>query len=278
MLALVNLADAYKAKGDKDKAIEVNLRIWRLDPTNQSIAQSIVHGARAVGRAGQGAPDSRHAAQGESGGSGDDPQKWLLQLRAGQFKNALATGEELIKVDTAAANLDFYNRQIGAAQSDSNAAKVQEWASQGRRRNSRTTRASRRCSRRATASRASCSRRSQAARRATQIDPKNGNAWLFAVVTANDLNMPDSAVALAQQAIAAGADKTALGQALLAVVNPARQEGDGLEGRARLGSGAQGRADRRRGGSDAKRRSSTSVSRRSRSGSMRCRTRRSSAK
>ena len=33
--------------------------------------------------------------------------------------------------------------------------------------------------------------------------------------------MPDSAVALAQQAIAAGADKTALGQALLAVVNPA---------------------------------------------------------
>ena len=56
-------------------------------------------------------------------------QKWLLQLRAGQFKNAIATGEELIKVDTAAATLDFYNRQIGAAQSDSNAAKVQEWAS-----------------------------------------------------------------------------------------------------------------------------------------------------
>ena len=33
--------------------------------------------------------------------------------------------------------------------------------------------------------------------------------------------MPDSAVAFAQQAIAAGADKAALGQALLAVVNPA---------------------------------------------------------
>ena len=33
--------------------------------------------------------------------------------------------------------------------------------------------------------------------------------------------MPDTAVALAQQAIAAGADKAALGQALLAVVNPA---------------------------------------------------------
>src|SRR5207237_147547 len=42
-----------------------------------------------------------------------------------------------------------------------------------------------------------------AARRATEIDPKNANAWLFAIVTANDLNMPDTAMALAQKAIAA---------------------------------------------------------------------------
>ncbi|HEY9230332.1 MAG TPA: hypothetical protein VIP11_27010, partial [Gemmatimonadaceae bacterium] len=42
MLALANLAEAYKTKGDKDKAIEMNLRIYRLDPSNQAIAQSIV--------------------------------------------------------------------------------------------------------------------------------------------------------------------------------------------------------------------------------------------
>ena len=34
MLALANLAEAYKTKGDKDKAIEMNLRIYRLDPSN----------------------------------------------------------------------------------------------------------------------------------------------------------------------------------------------------------------------------------------------------
>ena len=128
-LALVNLVDAYKAKGDKDKAVEINLRIWRLDPTNQSIAQSIVSDL-----AQSGAPDKAlQILDTLLKENPSDPamieQKWLLQLRAGQFKNALATGEELMKVDTAAANLDFYNRQVGAAQSDSNAAKVQEWAS-----------------------------------------------------------------------------------------------------------------------------------------------------
>jgi tetratricopeptide (TPR) repeat protein len=218
-LALVNLVDAYKAKGEKDKAIEVNLRIWRLDPTNQSIAQSIV-----ADLAQSGAPDKAlQIIDTLLKENPQDPpmikQKWLLQLRAGQYKNAMATGEELMKLDTAAANLDFYNRQVAAAQSDSNVAKVQEWASkaaakfptdasfptllaQSYRKSGQLQQAL------------------AAARRATQIEPKNGNAWLFAVVTANDLQMPDTAVMLAQQAIAAGADKTSLGQALLAVVNP----------------------------------------------------------
>jgi tetratricopeptide (TPR) repeat protein len=132
----------------------------------------------------------------------------------------MSTGEELIKLDTSAANLDFYNRQVAAAQSDSNTAKIQEWSAKGAAKfptdasfplllaqSYRKT--------------GQLQQALVAARRATQIEPKNGTAWLFAVVTANDLNMPDSAVAFAQQAIAAGADKNALGQALLAVVGPA---------------------------------------------------------
>ena len=33
--------------------------------------------------------------------------KWMLQLRAKQYKQALATGEELVKADTGAATLDY---------------------------------------------------------------------------------------------------------------------------------------------------------------------------
>lgn len=219
-LALVNIVDAYKAKGDKDKAIEANLRIWRLDPTNQSIAQSIV-----ADLAQSGAPDK--ALQIIDTLLKENPQdaptikqKWALELRAGHFKNALATGEELIKIDTAAATIDFYNRQVGAAQSDSNAAKVQEWASKAAAKfpNDASFPTLLAQSYRKTGQ---MQQSFQQARRATQIDPKNSDAWLFAVVTANDLNMPDSAVAFAQQAVAAGADKTTLGQALLAIVGPA---------------------------------------------------------
>ena len=220
VVTLANLVDAYKAKGDKDKAVEVNLRIWRLDPTNQSIAQSIV-----TDLAQSGAPDKALQILDTllKENPSDPPmvkQKWLLQLKAGQFKNALTTGEELMKVDTAAANLDFYNRQIGAAQSDSNAAKVQEWASKAAQKfptdASFPTLLAQSYRKSGQLQQALAS-----ARRAAQIDPKNSNAWLFAVVTANDLNMPDSAIAFAQQAVAAGADKASLGQALLAVVNPA---------------------------------------------------------
>lgn len=230
-LALVNLVDAYKAKGDKDKAIEVNLRIWRLDPTNQSIAQSIVSDL-----AQSGAPDKAlQIIDTLLKENPSDPatikQKWLLQLKAGQFKNAMSTGEELLKVDTASGTLDFYTRQVAAAQSDSNAAKVQEWAAKAGQKfptdasfplllaqSYRKT--------------GQLQQALASARRAAQIEPKNSNAWLFAVVTANDLNMPDSAIAFAQQAIAAGADKVSLGQALLAVVNPAMKKATDSKDRA----------------------------------------------
>jgi tetratricopeptide (TPR) repeat protein len=147
-------------------------------------------------------------------------QKWLLLLRAGKYKQGIAAGEEYVKADTAAATLDYFQRQIGAAQQDSNPAMVQQLSAkaaqkfpndaslqlilaQGYRKSGQMQQAL------------------AAARRAAEVDPKNSNAWLFAIVTANDLNMPDTAMALAQKAIAAGASKDQLGQALLAPVGAA---------------------------------------------------------
>ena len=56
--------------------------------------------------------------------------KWLLQLRAKQYKQAIATGAEIVKLDTSFATVDYFNRMIGAAQSDSNPAAVQQLAAQ----------------------------------------------------------------------------------------------------------------------------------------------------
>ena len=278
-IALVNLGRRVQGEGRQGQGDrEQPPHLARRSDESRRSPESIVDGPRAVGRARQGAPDHRHAAQGESAAirammrhEVDAPAQGRASTRM-----RIATGEELIKAR--------YERGEPRLLQSPDRRPRRATATPPRSRNGRRRRPQKFPNDASFPTLLAQSYRKsgqlqqalQAARRATEIDPKNGNAWLFAVVTANDLNMPDSAVAFAQQAIAAGADKDALGQALLAVVNPAVKKATGLEGARRLGSGAQGRTDRRRRGSERSRRSSTSASRRSRSGSMRSRTRRSS--
>jgi tetratricopeptide (TPR) repeat protein len=232
LLALVNLADAYKAKGDKDKAIEMNLRIYRLDPSNQSIAQSIVQELAQSGAPDKALPIIDSLITSNPGDPGMLRTKWLLQLRIGRFKDAIKTGEELAKVDTATASLaDFWNRQIGAAQSDSNNAKIVEFASKASQKLpkdisfplllSQTYRKM-----------GQLQQAMEAANRATAIDPKDTRAWQLAIVTANDMNQPDSAMALAQRAIAAGADKAQIAPTMLAPINAAVKKAQASKARA----------------------------------------------
>jgi len=220
LLALSNLADAYKAKGEKDKAIEMNLRIYRLDPSNQAIAQSIVQELAQSGAPDKALPIIDSLLAGNPADPGMIKSKWLLQLRIGKFKDALATGEELVKVDTASATVDYYNRQIGAAQSDSNNSKITEFASKAGQKFPREisfplllAQTYRRMGQLQEAM--------QAAMRATVVDPKDTRGWQLAIVTANDLNQPDTAMALAQRAIAAGADRTQIAPTMLAPVSVA---------------------------------------------------------
>ena len=217
MIALANLADAYAQKGDTAKAIETNLAIYKLDPSNTTIGTSIITQLAQFGSPDKALPIIDSMLVQNPGDPTMLKQKWLLQLRAGKFKQAIATGEEYVKADTAAATLDFFQRQIGAAQQDSNAAMVQTLAARAAQRFPKD--ASLQVLLAQNYRKAGQMQQAlAAARRATEIDPKNANAWLFAIVTANDLNMPDTAMALAQKAIAAGSSKEQLSQALLAPV------------------------------------------------------------
>ncbi|MDB4875903.1 MAG: hypothetical protein JWM41_2349 [Gemmatimonadetes bacterium] len=214
MISLANLAAAYAEKGDTAKAIETNLAIYRNDPSNSAVAQSIVQQLAQSGAPDKALPIIDSLLKDNPADPGMLRTKWLLQLRAKQYKQALATGEELIKADTAQATLDYYNRQIGAAQSDSNTAAVQQLAVRAGQKF--PTDASFPLLLAQNYRKAGQLQQALAsARRATEIDPKNSNAWLFAIVTASDLKMADSASAWAQKAIAAGVDKTTLGSALL---------------------------------------------------------------
>ncbi|MGH7618043.1 MAG: tetratricopeptide repeat protein [Gemmatimonadaceae bacterium] len=214
MLALVNLADAYAAKGDTSKAIETNLKIYRVDPSNTAVAQSIVQQLAQSGAPDRALPIIDSLLKDNPADVGMVRTKWLLQLRAKQFKQAYATSDEYVKLAPDSATEDFYNRMIGVAQTDSNAVKVQEYAAKGSQRFPKQIAFLNILAQ----SYIKAGQMQQAlapARRATQLDPKNQNAWLLAIAAANGANMRDSSAAFAQQAINNGADKNTFGTALL---------------------------------------------------------------
>jgi tetratricopeptide (TPR) repeat protein len=222
-LALGQLVGAYTKKADKDKAMQYTVIMWRRDPSNQDVAKSLIQQLVESGSPDAALPivDSmlvQNPADPEYLGT-----KWKLQLAGKHWKEAIATGEQLAKLAppaTDSAALDYYNRMVGAAQADSNPAKIIELASKASQKfpkdvsfenilalNYRKT--------------GQLQEALRAATRATELDPKNTNAWLIAVATAKDLNQPDTAAALAQRGIAAGADKTNLAPFLLGPVTSA---------------------------------------------------------
>ncbi len=218
MLALANLADAYEAKGDKEKALATYERMYLLDPTNRDIIKILI--ARYSVTKPEKAIALIDKLLAENPADAEMVRnKWLLQLKVGQFKGAMETGDALVKLDTAAATQDFFDRTIGAAQTDSNTAKVIEYAQKASQRFSKVA------SYPLVASQAYRKQNKlpealQAARAATAIDPKDTRGWLLAFMTAKDMNQPDTALAFAKAAVAAGADKEQLGAALLQILAP----------------------------------------------------------
>ena len=219
IIALNSAAEAYTAKGDKDKAIEYNLRIWRADPSNTTIATSIVNILATSGSPDKAIPIIDTLLAQNPGDPAMLDTKWKLLLNAKRWKEAIAAGEEVAKADTSKATLAFFQRQIGAAQSDSNTAKVQEIASRAAAKfpNDLDTQLLLAQSYRKAGQ---LQQALEHGRRAMAIDPKSTNAVVLTMYTLNDLKQKDSATAVAQRAIAAGVSKDTIGALLLADVPP----------------------------------------------------------
>jgi tetratricopeptide (TPR) repeat protein len=214
MLALVNLADAYKQKGDTAKAIETNLKIWRLDPSNVSVVRSLISDLVNSGAADKALPLVDTLMVANPGDVEMVRTKWLLLLNAKRYKEAYPVADEYIKLAPDSATTTFYNRMIGVAQADSNAAKATEFAAKASQKYPKDI-SFWNILAQSYVKAGQMQQALVAARRATELDPKNQNAWLLAIAAAKGANMSDSAAAFAKQAIAAGADKNTFGTALL---------------------------------------------------------------
>jgi tetratricopeptide (TPR) repeat protein len=230
-IALANLADAFMTKGDTTNAISTMLAIYRQDPTNTQLAGTIVRTLANSGSPEKAIPIVDSMIVRNPGDADMLKTKWLLQLKAGQYKDALASGDAYIKADTAAATVDFFQRQIGAAQSDSNAAAVAELA----------TRAAKKFPTEASFSLLLAQQQMKAgqldqalasARRAAQANPKATTPWMMVIAVQNAMGHADSVIATGQAAIAAGVPKDSIGASMLAAVGPALKKAQETKTRA----------------------------------------------
>jgi tetratricopeptide (TPR) repeat protein len=114
IVALRRLADTYRTKNDTTKMLQVLGGLAAADPTNIKLIQDVVAEYAKMGHADQAVPLMRDLIQNNPG----DPQllnlAWLVYLNAKDFNDAINTGTEMVRVDTAGATADYYSRLAGA--------------------------------------------------------------------------------------------------------------------------------------------------------------------
>jgi tetratricopeptide (TPR) repeat protein len=213
-LALRNAVDAYMAKSDTAHAVQTMVRLARLDP---SVRQTLVQMLGAMNKPELALPLVTEMLQDNPG----DPQllrmRFLLLSSAKDYKKALAAGEDWMKADTAAATADLYTRMISIASLDSQPQVASQYAARAVQKFSNNAGLYMLYAQ--TLRKAGQLQQSlDAAKRAVELDPKVENGIQFVLVTYGDLKQTDSAMAWARRAVAAGADKNAVGQGLLPIV------------------------------------------------------------
>jgi tetratricopeptide (TPR) repeat protein len=113
-VALRRLAEAYQTRNDTTNELKVLGALAAADPTNIKMVQDVVASFGQMGHAQDAVPLVRDLVQSNPG----DPEllklAWVVYLNAKDFQDAIATGTELVRVDTAAATADYYARLAGA--------------------------------------------------------------------------------------------------------------------------------------------------------------------
>ena len=119
--ALAIAADAYQAENNTEKANEYLVRLLAAEPNNASLAQRVVDALAASRQYDVAKRIVEQAVQNNPGDLGLLRLRFLILAASGDFKPAIAAGEELVQLDTAAGDLQFWKRLSALYLSDSNA-------------------------------------------------------------------------------------------------------------------------------------------------------------
>jgi tetratricopeptide (TPR) repeat protein len=223
--ALAIAADAYKADGQVDKSNEYLVRLLAAEPNNASLAQRVVDALAASRQYDMARRVVDQAVADNPGDLGLMRLRFLILAASGDYKPAIAAGEELVQLDTAAGDVGFWTRLTALYLADSNATGAVGAAQRG------TTKFPQEASLwqlQAQALRTSgdVPGSVNAAKKALEINPFQPNGWLQVAQAYIGLQQPDSALAALQQATVAGDGADPIATLISSIGNSLRVRGD----------------------------------------------------
>jgi tetratricopeptide (TPR) repeat protein len=130
--ALAFAADAYAEKKMEDKQVEALTRLIALDPNNTRLQTQVINILAASGKASLALPIVDDAVKNNPGDPSLVKLQWLVHFAAKDIKGGLVIGEEMVKLDTAAADTNFFMRQAAGYAADSQFQKAAETLARGR--------------------------------------------------------------------------------------------------------------------------------------------------
>lgn len=224
--ALALAAESYEQKNDCGRAMELWASHLAADPGNFTSQTNFVSKAAACGQADRAIAVIDSSIARNPG----DPQllrlRFLVLLSGRAWKRAAATGEELVKSDTAAADTIFFRRIAAAYAGDSQPALAAQWVARGLQKFP-TNAGLASLHAQLLKDAGQMQQALEAWRRVVSLDPKTPRGFVNISQLYMDMRQPDSALTAFNQAVAGGVDSlTFLGGYALTQANALRKRTD----------------------------------------------------
>jgi len=229
--ALRMLAETYRARNDPTKRLEVLSSLAAADPTNIRLIQDVVNEYAAMGHAQQAIPLVRDLLQNNPGDPALLNLAWLVYLNAKDYEGAINVGNEMVRVDTAAATADYYTRLVAAYTALNQPQKASEAAQIGARKFPNDPNLSL-IGANSLYKAGQLQQALDAAKKAVAANPKNPQGYYLLATVQGALNQYDDVANTLNQAKANGADPTALSQLALQQGSNAYKAGTASKDRA----------------------------------------------
>ncbi len=212
--ALQLAADAHKALGQEQQAVQAYTSLLAAAPNDPNLVRGVVEQLAGMGNLDLAKPIVDTAVAENPGDMGLVRLQWLIYLTAKDWKGAARIGESMVQTDTASADTLFFRNLAIAYLNDSQPQKAAEAAARGVAKfpNDPSLMLFQ-----ATLLRQAgqLPQALEVVRRIERVDPKADRLWVQKATIFNEMNQPDSALVALQAGVTHGEDSTIVSQIAL---------------------------------------------------------------